>query len=164
MATFLNLFKNPKMSSLVYLLWTAILLIILVNIEGFDKQFFHFGPNTDETNVTLFNKEINTWGKVIGIWIIGFLIVVFKSYYHVIVEPWLTNQVYDENVKYINLSKPVTYFIALTEPLLSWINSIFLFFLTLTMQLQFILPQFLGEFLVNSIAVRAYLSDKKFKQ
>lgn len=161
--TFLNIFKDPRASFLIYVLWTVLLLAALGHIGEFDKQFFHIGPNTDEVQINFFNKEINTWNKVFGIWIVGFLIVVFKSYYHVIVSPWLTNQVYDRNVKHIKLTKPVAYFIALADPLLSWINSIFLFFITLTMQLQFILPQFLGELLVNSVAVRAYLSEKTFK-
>ena len=161
--TFLDAFKDPRMSFLVYVVWTVLLLTALGYVDMFDKQFFHLGPNTDEVQIDFFNKKIDTWNKVVGIWVIGFLIVVFKSYYHVIVKPWLTNQVYNRQVKRIGLTKPTTYLIALVDPLLNWINYIFLFFITLTMQLQFMLPQFLGEFIVNSVAVRAYLSEKTFK-
>ena len=144
-------------------MWSLILLGALGYADAFDKQFFHFGPNTKESEVNVFNRNINTWGKVISIWIVGFLVVVFKSYYGVIVGPWLINEVYDKRSRRLKTTKFMTYLIGFIDPLLDWINYVFLFFVTLTMQLQFILPQFLGEFLVNSIAIKAYLSNKKIQ-
>ena len=50
------------------------------------------------------------------------------------------------------------------EPLLQWILTILNFFVNLTMELQFIIPKFLGEAAIQIPYAWYKVSQKKFKQ
>ena len=47
------------------------------------------------------------------------------------------------------------------DPIMSNINSILELFLTLTLQLQFLIPQMLGDFVASVMVSQAYLKKKK---
>ena len=161
----LQFFSNPKISFSIFTVWIIVLVIILQSMGGFSEKFLHFGPSTDpKTQTEFLGSKVDTWGKVITIYILGFFSVLFSTYYFNIFGNWLTNSVKDHKQKSLNISKQSAYFLTILDPVLSSINGILSLFVTLTLQLQFIIPQILGEVLITIFSTHAFLSKKtKFK-
>ena len=130
---------------------------------GFSKKFMHFGPSDDEELQTTFlGSKIKSWNDVYNVMIIGFFSVLFSAYYNNIVGPWITNVIQDNKTKNINLSKNWAYIITIGDPLLRWINGILGFFITMTLQLQFIIPQVIAEIIVIVFSSYFYIEEKNF--
>ena len=60
------------------------------------------------------------------------------------------------------MKKSTAYLLTILDPLLQHINHILEFFVLLTLQLQFIVPQLLGELFVTIFSAKIFLSKKKF--
>jgi len=71
----------------------------------------------------------------------------------------LWNPAYKEKIK---ISKTWASLIVSLEPLLYWFLSIVQFFITLTMKLQFIIPQFLGQVIIDIPYGLMKISEKTF--
>jgi hypothetical protein len=162
---FLQLFSNPKVAFTIFAGWIMLLVIILQSMGGFSEKFLHFGPSTDpKTQTEFLGTKVDTWGKVITIYVLGFFSVCFSTYYYDIFGSWLTNSVKDHKEKTLKTSKQTAYFLTILDPFLSHINGILSLFVTLTLQLQFIIPQIIAELLVTVFSSHAFLSKKtKFK-
>jgi hypothetical protein len=139
---------------------------MILHEEGiFTKRFLHFGPSDDpETQTEFLGSPVNTWPKVITLYLLGFFSVLFSTYYHDIFGTWLINSVKDHKEKNINMTKQSAYSLTFLDPLFGSINKILELFVLLTLQLQFIIPQILGELFVTSWSMRNFLSKKKFKK
>ena len=161
---FLKTFKNPKVAFAMFAIWTIVFIGILKNMNAFTKKFLHFGPSTHpETQTSFLNYKLDTWAKVITVMLLGFVAVLFQSYYNQVIQPWMMNVILDPKAKVIDLPSTIAYTIAYFDPVLGWVNSILTFFITLTMQLQFIVPQLIADIITNALSVNAHLLGKKFK-
>ena len=144
---FTEFFFNPKTAFLIFLIFIIVYLILL-DVEGaFQKKFLNFGPSED---TEFLNMKIDTWEKVILIYLIGFFSSLLTSYYETVsfdfIHSYIWNPAYKEK---INISKSWTTAIVAIEPILYWILNILNFFITLTMELQYIIPKFLGDIVIN---------------
>ena len=72
------------------------------------------------------------------------------------------NQMMDPKTEVINKNSFITYMIGYINPIFTWTNNIITFFITLTMQLQYILPRVLADMILSFFLTNAYLDDKKF--
>ena len=159
----LKLFSNPKVAFITFAIWIIVFLLILKGEGVLSKRFLHFGPSTDpETQTEFLGSPVDTWPKVITLYILGFFSVLFSTYYHDIFGTWIINSVKDHKEKKINMSKISAYLLTIADPLLESINRILELFVLLTLQLQFLIPQILGELFITIISTRAFLSKKKF--
>ena len=159
---FNDIFGNVKISFMVFSVWVIVFIISLGYMGAFSKKFMHFGPSDDpETQTVFLGSKVDTWGKVITLYILGFLTICFSTYYHQIVGNWLRNTVQDQKTTTVEETKGWAYLMANLDPLLGWINGILGFFVTLTLQLQFIIPQALGEMMVTLLSTNNFLSKKK---
>jgi hypothetical protein len=159
----LKLFNNPKVAFITFAIWIIVFLLILKDEGIFSKRFLHFGPSTDpETQTEFLGSPIDTWPKVITLYLLGFFSVLFSTYYRDIFETWIINSVRDHKEKQIKMSKITAYLLTIIDPVLDNINSILEFFVLLTLQLQFFIPQVLGELFITILSTRAFLSKKKF--
>lgn len=145
--------------------WVFIFVLLLGMMGAFSKKFLHFGPSTDaETATEFLGAHIDTWSKVIQLYILGFISAIMHTYYRTVYDAWMMNQVKDIKTKYISIKKSIVYLMITLDPIISNINSILELFLTLTLQLQFLIPQMLGEFIASILVSRAYLKKKhRFK-
>lgn len=160
---YLKLFSNPKVAFITFAIWIVIFLLILKSKGVFSKKFLHFGPSTDpETQTNFLGSPIDTWSKVITLYILGFLSVLFSTYYHDIFKTWIINSVKDHKEKKINMCKITAYLLTIADPVLYSINRVLELFVLLTLQLQFFIPQIIGELFITIISTRAFLSKKKF--
>ena len=153
---------SPEIALTAFSLWILIFIYILGMMGAFSKNFLHFGPSTDEETSTVFlGTKIDSWEKVIKLYVLGFLTAIMGTYYHSVFKSWSLNQVRDLSVKHININKTLANIMIILDPLVTNISSILGLFLTLTLQLQFLVPQMLGRFIASVLVSRAYLKNKK---
>ena len=153
---------SPETAIATFSTWVFIFVLILGMMGAFSKKFLHFGPSTDpETATEFLGAHIDTWPKVIQLYLLGFFSSIIHTYYRTVYDAWMMNQVKDVKQKYINVKKGIAYLMIIIDPIMSNINSILELFLTLTLQLQFLIPQMLGDFVASVIVSQAYLKKKK---
>ena len=122
-------------------------LILLDEESAFKGKFLRFGPSDDSR---FLHMKLNTWNKVILVYIIGFLSTFLTSYYNTIAYDFIHGFIWNPAyTKKINMSKKWATIIVSLEPLLFWILSVLNFFIDFTMELQYIIPKFLGACLID---------------
>jgi hypothetical protein len=151
---------DPNIALIVFLI-IAVGYLIFLDKEGvFQRKFLHFGPSPD---TRFFNFTIDTWGKVIAVYLISFISAISVSYYTNITSSYvsgvLLNPAYKDTIKRSEFWSKV---IVVLDPIITWIMTSLQFFITLTMQLQFMIPQFLGHILIAIPTNLKQLSLKKF--
>ena len=139
--------------------------IIFISIEGgFSNQFLHFGPGTDVTNTTTFiGIVLDTWPKVILMYFISFLSSVMNTYYLYAMTNNLHSYIWNRAVPNVPFSRRWTYIVTLAEPFIMQVLTITTFFTNLTMQLQFIVPQFIGGIIIEIPFTIQRLREKKYE-
>lgn len=153
---------NPIVSLTTFTTWVLIFVFILGFMGAFSKKFMHFGPSTDpETASEFLGAHIDTWPKVIALYILGFVSSIMHSYYSTVFGAWMINTVQDDKTKRVNMNRKIAYTLISIDPIISNINSILELFLTLTLQLQFLIPQILGDIIASIVISRSFLSKKK---
>lgn len=139
--------------------------IAFIQVEGgFSSQFLHFGPGTNADNTTSFiGIVLDTWSKTILMYFVSFLSSLMNTYYLYAMTNNLHSYIWNRAITHVPFSKKWTYIVILSEPLLMQILQITSFFTTLTLQLQFILPQFIGSAIVEIPFTIAMLRLKTFE-
>ena len=139
--------------------------IAFIQVEGgFSSQFLHFGPGTNADNTTSFiGIVLDTWSKTILMYFVSFLSSLMNTYYLYAMTNNLHSYIWNRAITNVPFSKKWTYIVILSEPLLMQILQITSFFTTLTLQLQFILPQFVGSAIVEIPFTIAMLRLKTFE-
>jgi hypothetical protein len=131
---------------------------------GFNQQFLHFGPGTNAQNTAQFlGITLDTWPKVGLMYLAGFLSSLMSTYYMYAMQNNLHSYIWNRAIKKVPFSKRWTYVVILAEPLFYQILAIISFFTTLTLQLQFIVPQFLGGFIMEVPFAVQRLREKEFE-
>jgi hypothetical protein len=135
-----------------------------IQVEGgFSSQFLHFGPGTNEDNTASFiGIVLDTWSKVILMYFVSFLSSLMNTYYLYAMTNNLHSYIWNRAMPHVPFSKKWTYVVILSEPLLMQILQITSFFTTLTLQLQFIIPQFIGSAIIEIPFTIAMLRLKTF--
>ena len=64
----------------------------------------------------------------------------------------------------MNITKTWTSIIVTIDPLLYWVLEIINFFITLTMRLQFLIPQFIGNMVITIPYNLMKVAEKKYKK
>ena len=153
---------TPHFAMATFTTWVLIFVTILGFMGAFSKRFMHFGPSNDpETATEFLGAHIDTWPKVIELYALGFFSAIMNTYYRTVYDAWMMNQVKDVKTKHISVKKSFAYIMITLDPIISNINSILELFLTLTLQLQFLIPQILGDFIASILVSRAYLKKKQ---
>lgn len=157
-----SFFSSPRTAFILFLMF-LIGYIIFLDVEGgFSNNFLKFGPST--TNPTYFlGVKLDSWSKVIIMYFIGFISALMTSYYYTIMATSVHNYIYSASVKEVPHSKSLMYSIVLLEPILYQILTVIQFFMNLTMQLQFILPQIIGDFVAGLPFTINLLGTKQYK-
>ena len=158
----LKLWSNPTVAFTSFTAWVVLFVIILGFMGAFSEKFLYFGPSNDpETQTEFLGSKIDSWKKVIIIYLLGFFSAAFSTYYYNIFGAWLTNSVKDHKETKLKISRSTAQLLTTLDPIISSINRILELFVTLTLQLQFIIPQILGEIFVTILSARSFLSKKK---
>ena len=159
---FVKNLTTPEVAMGTFTTWVLIFVTILGFMGAFSKRFMHFGPSTDpETATEFLGAHIDTWPKVIELYALGFFSSIMNTYYRTVYDAWMMNQVKDVKTKHVTSKKLFAYIMITLDPIISNINNILELFLTLTLQLQFLIPQVLGDFVASVLVSRAYLKKKQ---
>jgi hypothetical protein len=149
---------DPKV---VLVLFTLFLVgyIVFVDLEGgFTQQFLQFGPGQG----TFLAIKMDSWSKVGALYAVGFFTSLMTTYYQWVMGNNMHQFVYNRAIKKVPYSRFWVYLTNILEPFFYQILSIVQFFTTLTMQLQFILPQFLGSLVADLPFTLKRLGEKTY--
>ena len=160
----LNLKKflyKPQTAFSIFSIFIIIYLVILGKEGAFSNGFLNFGPSDDTKFLTL---KLDTWTKVWTVYSIAFLSSFITTYYRNItfdqVHSLLWNPVFKKRMP---ISKSLMSVIIIGEPILFWILDILNFFIDLTLELQFILPKFIGSIIIDIPYGIYKANQKKYK-
>jgi hypothetical protein len=151
---------RPQFALFIFIIALIIYLIILDKEGAFQKKFLRFGPSSD---TQFFNIKLKTWPQVIAVYIIAFFSALSLSYYQNIASYYvnrvLLNPAYKDPIKH---SKYWSYVLGTADPLVNAIMTAINFFVTLTMEFQFIFFQLLGTIVISIPSNLSEISKKKF--
>jgi len=146
----LDFFYKPQVALTIFIIFILGYLIFIDKYGGFANGFLHFGPGTNEINTTKFlGIKLDSWEKVGLLYFLAFIASLITSYYNTVINDNLHSYIWNRAIPHIPYNKFWTYLIVLVEPFLYEALSLIQFFTNLTLQLQFIIPQFLGSFIVK---------------
>ena len=159
-----ELLSSPKSILIISGIYLTSYMIFIAKEGGFTSQFVHFGPGTNESNTTSFlGIVLDSWQKVILMYFVSFLSSVMNTYYSYAMTNNLHSYIWNRAVPKVPFSKKWTYVVILIEPILLEILSITQFFTSLTMQLQFIIPQFIGSMIIEVPFTIQRLREKEYE-
>lgn len=143
----------------------VILYMAFIGMEGgFSSQFLHFGPGTTDENTAVFiGIKLDSWSKVILLYFISFVSSLMSTYYTYAMSNNLHSYIWNRAIKRVPFSKKWTYIVIIAEPFIMQLLSITQFFMNLTVQLQFIIPQFLGSIIIEVPFTIQILKEKEYE-
>ena len=151
---------RPQFALFIFIIALIIYIVVLDKEGAFQKKFLHFGPSPD---TRFFNIQLRTWPQVISVYIIAFLGALSLSYYQNVASYYvnrvLLNSAYKDPIKH---SKYWSYVLGIADPLVNAIMAAINFFVTLTMEFQFIAFQLLGTIIVSIPSNLIEISKKRF--
>jgi len=152
---------NPVWATIIFIIITTILFIVLDESNGLN-DFLTVGPSK---NIKFLSFTIDTWEKVILLYIVSFLVAVLRDYFNLIVSKgFIISTLLNSKVSTIdNISRKGSKFIIYLYPICLWALNIIVFFVTLTRTLQFLLPYLLGSLFVNYPYLFSKYNKKKYK-
>lgn len=156
----LSALLRPQFALFIFIIALIIYLVVLDKEGAFQKKFLRFGPSSD---TQFFNIKLRTWPQVISVYIIAFFSALSLSYYQNVasyyVNKVLLNPAYKDPIKH---SKYWSYILGIADPLVNAIMTAINFFVTLTMEFQFIFFQLLGTIVVSIPSNLSEISKKTF--
>ena len=155
-----DFFMSPKVVLVLFTLFLVGYIIFLDEEGAFKNGFLQFGPGTG----SFLGIKIDSWSKVISLYLVGFFASLMTSYYQWIMANNIHSYVYNRAIKKVPYSRFWIYLVNILEPFFYQILQIVQFFTTLTMQLQFILPQFLGSLLADMPFTLKRLGEKTYSE
>lgn len=151
---------RPQFALLIFITALLIYIVVLDKEGAFQKKFLHFGPSPD---TKFFNIQLKTWPQVISVYIIAFFSALSLSYYQNIASFYLNNVLLNPAYKgTIRHSKFWSNILGIADPIINAIMAAINFFVTLTMEFQFIFFQLLGTISISIPSNLYTISKKKF--
>ena len=150
---------EPFHALLIFLIGLLVLLVIL-DLEGAFDDFMKFGPDDDAHFLKI---KLDTWPKVIVVYMISFLCAILQQYYSMVINKgFISSHILNPKFVKMQTNKERAKFIIYLYPICLWALNIVTFFVTLTMKLQFLIPYLLGSMVVNYNFLMYQLSKKIF--
>ena len=141
-----RVFFEPRMAFSLFVFFMVGYLLFL-DEEGAFNNFFGFGP---DPSIRFLGMSLDTWNKVLLVYAVGFISSLLQGYYSTVMFDFIHSKLWNPAYqKRIPVSKRWAQTIVTVEPLLDWMLDIMQFFITMTMRVQFILPQLLGQIIVD---------------
>lgn len=152
-------FFEPRMAFCVFVFFILGYMLFL-DEEGAFKTFFAFGP---DPSVRFLGMSMDTWHKVLLVYAVGFISSLLQGYYETVMYDFIHSKLWNPAYRErISVSKRWAQTIVTVEPLLDWMLNIVQFFVTMTMRFQFILPQLLGQIVIDVPYGLMKIEENKF--
>uniref|UniRef100_A0A6C0KQS9 Uncharacterized protein n=1 Tax=viral metagenome TaxID=1070528 RepID=A0A6C0KQS9_9ZZZZ len=166
MVHIVDILSSPKVVLILFIFFVVGYIMFIGFEGGFTKQFLHFGPGTTPEDTTKFmGITLDSWTKVGLLYVTGFFTALMTTYYNTVMQDNIHGYLWNRAIKTVPFSKFWTYFAVMLEPFLFEILQVIQFFTNLTLQLQFIIPQFIGSlcaslpFTLRMLGTKDFLED-----
>ena len=151
---------RPQIALIIFIIVLMVYIIILDKEGAFQNKFLHFGPSPD---TTFLNIPLTDWKRVISIYCIALFSSISLSYYQNVASYYVANVLlHPAYTKTIKDSRLLSQFLVIIDPIIISIVTIINFFITLTMEFQFIFFQIVGALVVTIPSNLINISKKKF--
>ncbi len=159
-----DFFNNPIVVLLIMLTFLLGYYLSFGLTIGFSNHFFSFGPTKDKDgNHTKFmGINIDSWKLVGVVYVIIFISTVIQVYYQNVIGKNFNSLIFNKSTKIIPYSKLLTYLVLLVDPFINILLTIIRFYATATFQIQYVIPQFIGSYIINLPFTLKWLSGKEF--
>lgn len=156
-----DFFFHPFTSTFILSCFLTFYMWFLVYEHAFDKtHFLRFGPSDD---LMFFGMKIDTWNKVYVMIFVSFLSSFLIKYHTTVMSDFIGSKVWNPAFKdKMPLNKTATQLLLIMDPFIGFLLRILQFFVTMTMQLQFILPELIGGLLVTIPYSFAKSNEKRY--
>lgn len=160
----LSFFNSPYIAVILFIIFLIGFFVYLDEEGSFENGFLHFGPGDSRVNTTQFmGVQLDSWYKVLTLYVICFTVGFMTSYYDNTVSRTLFKTILDESKAIVPYSMAGAYSVTLIDPFIVHSLKIIEFLATLTLQFQFILPLFLGEYLADLPSQLTLLGMKQYQ-
>jgi len=151
---------SPKFALTAQTTWTIFVISSIYMMGGFSSNFLAFGPVKDKP-VNFMGIVIDSWNKVLFIIAFTFINKLVNSWATNILSDWEKNTFYNNAVVKIKENKTKALIMQHVFNMILWVNMIINLELTLTRQLQFILPKIIADLVTNWVICNKKLENKK---
>lgn len=159
MASLKHIIFEPRAAFYLFVFFIIGYMFFLDEENAF-QNFFAFGP---DPSIRFLGMSMNTWNKVWAVYAVGFISSLLQGYYQTVMYDFIHSKLWNPAYKErIPVTKGWAKTIVIAEPLLDWMLGIVQFFITMTMRFQFILPQLLGQLIVDVPYALMKIEEKKF--
>ena len=164
MVHIVDILSSPKVVLILFIFFVVGYIMFIGFEGGFTKQFLHFGPGTTPEDTTKFmGITLDSWTKVGLLYVTGFFTALMTTYYNTVMQDNIHGYLWNRAIKTVPFSKFWTYFAVMLEPFLFEILQVIQFFTNLTLQLQFIIPQFIGSVIIEVPFTIQRLREKEYQ-
>jgi hypothetical protein len=141
---------------------SILIMLFFLDEEGAFTKFMHIGP---EKNTTFLNIKLDSWTKVVLVYIISFGSA-FLQYFYIshIQTGFIMSKLTNPAVKELDMTYDEAKYLIWTNNISLWIISIIRFMVTLTMQFQFMFFLLLGAMVTQIPFYHANLREKKTRK
>ena len=154
----IRFFSNPRVVVVLFVIFLVGYLVLIDEEGGFAGNFTTFGPSDSRFML----MKLDSWTKVIVLYFVSFFSAMMTTYYDNVMESNIHSYLWNPAIKKIPFSKTWTYIIVFLEPIFMELLGLITLMASLTLQLQFILPELLGSMLAETPFVLQILGTKKF--
>jgi len=142
-----ELLYHPMIAVMIFCIGLFIMLFLLDKEGAFTKKFLHIGPEKD---AKFLHVTLDSWNKVYLVYGISFGVALLQYYYsRIIYGEFISSRfINPAHKEKLDVTKNMMKFIIFANPIAQWTLNIITFFVTMTMQLQFILPQLIASLIV----------------
>jgi hypothetical protein len=154
----IRFFSNPRVVVVLFVIFLVGYLVFIDEEGGFAGNFTTFGPSDSRFML----MKLDSWTKVIVLYFVSFFSAMMTTYYDNVMESNIHSYLWNPAIKKIPFSKTWTYIIVFLEPIFMELLGLITLMASLTLQLQFILPELLGSMLAETPFVLQILGTKKF--
>jgi hypothetical protein len=156
----LKLFFDPRFALIIFIAILIGYLVFLDKENAFQNKFLRFGPSPD---TKFLNIKLDSWNKVISVYAIALLSALSTAYYTSVSSSYISGVLLNPAYKdKISQSKFWSKLLVTIDPLMSWVMELFQLFATLTLELQYMLPQLLGHLVILIPTNLQSLEEKRF--
>lgn len=157
-----KLIGNPFYAFILYLIWIMIMFYLVTSFN--EGNAFHFGPVKDkEKQAKFLGTPIDSWDKVIKVYIFGFFASLFTNLSNHIILPWVTNSIYDPKEGKLGMSRVLAFLTANGTFLLGSIDQILTILVVMTGQVQFFIPGLISMLMVTMNTTGSAISKMKVR-
>lgn len=160
----LNVLNNPITALIIILIFCLLFFLYNGIFNKTHNNFLSFGPTKDENDkpVYFLGAELNSWHKVIITYIFIFFAAIFTHYYENVMEHNIYHYLTNYSIINIKSSKLVFYISTFIDPFIKTLLYIIEFYAAATFQIQYIIPQFIGSYIIGLPFIYHLLKTKKF--